>query len=95
MKEKIVNLFKWGWFKFLKCILGTFLYSLAVNLFVVPNKLYTGGILGTLQLIRSLIANFVNITNIPFDISSVIYYLLNKVKRKTTHKVRIFCVDYV
>lgn len=77
MKEKIVDLFKWGWFKFMKCILGTFLYSLAVNLFIVPNKLYTGGILGTSQLLRSLILHFVDLSSLPFDISSVIYYLLN------------------
>ncbi len=77
MKNKIVSLFKWGWFKFLKCILGTFLYSLAVNLFIVPNKLYTGGILGTSQLLRSLLLHFINLGNLPFDISSVIYYLLN------------------
>ena len=77
MKEKIVNLFKWGWFKFLKCILGTFLYSLAVNVFVVPNNLYTGGILGTSQLLRSLIMHFVDLSSVPFDISSAIYYLLN------------------
>ena len=77
MKEKIVDLFKWGWFKFLKCILGTFLYSLAVNVFVVPNNLYTGGILGTSQLLRSLIMHFVDLSSVPFDISSAIYYLLN------------------
>ncbi len=75
--KKLKTLFNWGWFKLLKCILGTFLYSLAINLFVVPNHLYTGGILGTSQLLRSLILHFIDLCNLPFDISSIIYYLLN------------------
>lgn len=75
--KKIEKIFNWGWFKFLKCILGTFLYSLAINLFIVPNKLYTGGIMGTAQLLRSLLLRFVDLSSVPFDISSVIYYLLN------------------
>ena len=77
MKKKIETTFNWGWFKLFKCILGTFIYTLGINLFVVPNHLYTGGIMGTAQLIRSLILNFIDLSSVPFDISSVIYYLLN------------------
>ncbi len=73
---KIFNLFNWGWFKFSKCILGIFLSSLAVNLFIVPNNLYTGGILGLSQLIRTLIVSTFGL-KLSFDISSVIYYLIN------------------
>ena len=76
VKNGKVPSFNWGWFKFGKCILGIFLYSLSVNLFVVPNNLYTGGILGLSQIIRSLLISAFNIhTN--FDISSIIYYLIN------------------
>jgi len=74
--KKILDLFKWGNYKFFKCIFGIFLESAAVNLFVVPNNLYTGGILGLSQLLRTFILRFVNI-NIPFDISTIIYYLIN------------------
>ena len=74
--KKITKLFGWGWFKFSKCILGLFISSLAVNWFVIPNELYTGGILGLSQIIRSLIKSTFNI-NTSFDISSVIYYLIN------------------
>ena len=74
--KKITKLFGWGWFKFSKCILGLFISSLAVNWFVIPNDLYTGGILGLSQIIRSLIKSTFNI-NTNFDISSVIYYLIN------------------
>ena len=76
VKNGKVQSFNWGWFKFCKCIIGIFLYSLGVNLFVVPNNLYTGGILGLSQIIRSILVSTLNIqTN--FDISSIIYYLIN------------------
>lgn len=71
-----IKLFKWGWFKFAKCIFGIFLSSLAVNLFVVPNHLYTGGILGLSQLLRTFIIEKFGITP-QVDISSIIYYLIN------------------
>ena len=73
---KIYKLFDWGWFKFSKCIFGIFIYSLAINLFMVPNNLYTGGTLGLAQLIRSAINSYFNF-NINFDISSIIYYVIN------------------
>ena len=76
VKNGKVKSFNWGWFKFCKCILGIFLYSLAVNVFVVPNNLYTGGILGLSQIIRTALISAFNI-NMPFDISSIIYYCIN------------------
>lgn len=76
VKKNVRKLFNWGWFKFSKCILGIFIYSLAVNLFIVPDNLYTGGTLGLSQLIRSAIISIFNL-NLKFDISSVIYYLIN------------------
>ena len=72
----IFKLFNWGWFKFSKCILGLFICSLAINLFIVPNNLYTGGTLGLSQLIRTAINSIFKL-NINFDISSIIYYLIN------------------
>lgn len=72
----IFKLFNWGWFKFSKCILGLFICSLAINLFIVPNNLYTGGTLGLSQLIRTAINSIFKL-NMNFDISSIIYYLIN------------------
>ena len=74
--KKLEKIFNWGWYKICKCIIGVFIYSIAVNLFIVPNHLYTGGILGASQLIRTLILSVANI-NTKIDISSVIYYLIN------------------
>ena len=75
-KLSIFKLFNWGWFKFSKCILGLFICSLAINLFIVPNNLYTGGTLGLSQLIRTAIISIFKV-NFNFDISSIIYYLIN------------------
>lgn len=72
----IFKSFNWGWFKFSKCILGLFVYSLAINLFVVPNNLYTGGTLGLAQLLRDAINSIFNL-KFNFDISSIIYYIIN------------------
>ncbi len=75
-KNSFFKLLNWGWFKFLKCILGLFICSLAINLFIVPNNLYTGGTLGLAQLIRTAIISIFKL-NMSFDISSIIYYLIN------------------
>ena len=58
--NKEIKILKWGWYKLLKCILGIFVFSLAINLFIVPNNFYTGGILGFAQLIRSAIVLFLS-----------------------------------
>lgn len=76
VKRNVRKLFNWGWFKFSKCLLGIFIYSLAVNLFIVPNNLYTGGTLGLSQLLRSALVAIFNL-KLNFDISSIIYYLIN------------------
>jgi len=68
--------FNWGWFKFTKCVMGLLIYCIGINLFVVPNNLYTGGILGLSQLLRSAIVQIFNI-DVNFDISAIIYYLIN------------------
>lgn len=76
IKIKISKLYRWGWYKFLKCLAGVFIFSLGINLFVVPNSLYTGGVLGAAQLLRTLSISVFNI-NTSIDISSIIYYLIN------------------
>ena len=45
-------------------------------MFVVPNNLYTGGVLGIAQLIRSIVIEVFEL-KIDFDFSGILYYLLN------------------
>lgn len=55
---------------------GGLLYSLGVNLFIVPLGLYNGGLMGYCQLIRTLLANNLHLT-FSFDIAGILYFLLN------------------
>ena len=74
--KKINKIIKWSLDDSIKVIVGSFLYCFAINYFIVPNNLYTGGVLGIAQLIRSFIIEIFNLeTN--FDFSGIIYYLIN------------------
>ncbi len=72
----IKELFHWDLKDMVKVLFGSFLFCFAINFFVVPNHLYTGGVLGLSQLIRSFIIDIFHI-KMGFDFSGVIYYLIN------------------
>lgn len=55
------------------CILGAFIYAVGVNFFIVPANLYTGGLMGFCQVIRTVF--FPNLK--AFDIAGVLYYIIN------------------
>lgn len=61
----------------LGCIVGALLYAVGVNLFVVPAGLYTGGVMGLCQVIRTLLAQYLNLHFQSIDIAGVIYYIIN------------------
>ena len=56
---------------------GTFVYCLGINLFVVPAGLYTSGLLGLCQLIRSILEEYLHLSFGTLDISGIIYYAAN------------------
>lgn len=58
-------------------ILGAFLYAAGINFFVVPTNLYTGGVMGICQVIRTLLADYLHLNFQGFDIAGVIYYAIN------------------
>ena len=70
------KIFSWSILEFLLVSFGIFLYSLSIKLFILPNNLYNGGIMGLSQLIRTFILNTTNI-KLSFDIATPIYYLIN------------------
>lgn len=72
-KQNVINEGK----RTLGCILGAGLYAAGINFFVVPTNLYTGGVMGICQVIRTLLANFLHLDFNGFDIAGVIYYALN------------------
>ncbi len=57
-------------------LLAAFLYSLGMNLFVVPAGLYTGGIMGLSQLVRTLVLHLTG-WKPGLDIAGLINYALN------------------
>ena len=63
--------------RFLLCILGGTLYAVGVNLFIVPFNLYSGGIVGIAQLIRTVLADFIHLDFGSKDVAGIIFYVLN------------------
>lgn len=74
--KKIKELFNWNYKDLTKLLIGSLFFCVAINFFVVPNHLYTGGVLGLSQLIRSIVIDVFHL-QISFDFSGIIYYLIN------------------
>lgn len=74
--KKIISLFNWKLEDVAKVIVGSVLFAYAINVFIVPNNLYTGGVLGIAQLIRSIIIDVFKF-NITYDFSGILYYIIN------------------
>lgn len=60
----------------LGCIAGAVIYVAGINLFLVPAGLYTGGLMGICQLIRTVLVDYMHLP-IRFDIAGVIFYIIN------------------
>ena len=58
-------------------ILGGFLYAAGVNLFMVPAGLYTGGVMGICQVVRTLLVDYMGMNFGTMDIAGIIYYIIN------------------
>ena len=58
-------------------IFGSFLFSAAINLFIVPSNLYNGGFLGMSQVARYILVHYCNIDFGDFDISGLLYFFVN------------------
>ena len=74
MGSKLHKIFKWNIQDIIKCTFGVVLFSLAINLFIEPNNLYSGGVFGLAQLLSHLVQHLFSITN---NFTSLIYLSLN------------------
>ena len=63
------------WARLGVALLGTLILSAAVNLLIVPQNLYTSGILGMCQVIRTLL-EWAGL-KMEFDISGILYLIIN------------------
>ena len=57
-------------------IAGSFIFGLGCNLFVVSTGIYNGGIVGTSQVIRSVLVTYMGLDT-DFDIAGIINFLIN------------------
>lgn len=58
-------------------VLGALIYALGINLFVAPLGLFTGGLMGLCQLLRSLILMVLGIPSLPFELAGILLYAFN------------------
>ena len=64
------------WTRVAIAVVATLLYAVGVNLFIVPVGLYSGGVVGLSQVIRTLLARSVALPE-NVDIAGILYFLLN------------------
>ena len=58
-------------------VLGELIAAAALNLFIVPLSLYTGGLMGLCLLIRTLLQAQLGLELGEYDIAGILYFLLN------------------
>lgn len=68
---------KFEMWRILAVIACSFVYAVGINFFIVPAGLYTGGIMGLCQLIRSFMTDYMGISFGSIDIAGLIYYVIN------------------
>lgn len=73
LTPKKINLIK----GFSLATLGMLLFALGFNLFIQPLNFYSGGIIGVAQIIRSLLIRIGLAQPQGFDLSGIIYYIIN------------------
>jgi len=59
-------------------VLGTLLFALGMNIFIVPIGLYSGGFLGIGQILRTILVDYIGVP-IPknIDIAGILLYIIN------------------
>lgn len=65
------------WERFVVCIFGSILYAVGVNMFLVPFGLYTGGLVGFSQMIRTILVDYLHLNVSGIDLAGLVYYLIN------------------
>ncbi len=63
--------------KFLFAILGCLFYSIGMNWFIIPEHLYSGGLMGVCQLISYVITDICKVKIASFDFTGLILYAFN------------------
>lgn len=65
------------WLKYVMMSVGAAVSAAGMNLFIVPAGLYSGGIMGACQLIRTALVQYSGMDFGGYDIAGLLYYLAN------------------
>ena len=65
------------WIRLIACLAAQFATAASLNLFIVPLGLYSGGLMGLCQLIRTLLQTYLSFTVTSYDIAGVLDVLIN------------------
>ena len=65
------------WLRLVAAVVGELIAAAALNLFIVPLNLYTGGLLGLCQLIRTLVQTYLGVSFGAYDVAGILYFILN------------------
>ena len=77
MKDVMYNSLHHRWLRLLAAMLGEGVVALALNLFIVPLGLYTGGLMGFCQLIRTMLQENLGLRFGGADIAGILYFISN------------------
>lgn len=65
------------WLRIVAAVVGELIAAAALNLFIVPLHLYTGGLMGVCQLLRTLASDYLGMSFGAYDVAGILYFLLN------------------
>ena len=77
-------------------VIGGFLFAVGLNLFIVPLDLYSGGVIGMAQIIRTVLAQYAHMDFGQLDIAGIINFLMNVplfILAYRSISRKIFCED--
>ena len=63
--------------RLIAAVVGEFIAAAALNLFIVPLNLYTGGTMGVCQLVRTLLQDYAGMSFGQYDVAGILYFLVN------------------
>ena len=69
----------------LMAVAGALIFAVGTNLFIVPSGLYSSGIMGLCQVLRTMLMEYLHLNFGNVDIAGMIYYVIN---------IPIFVVGY-
>lgn len=56
---------------------GSFLLAFSINIFITPHHLYSSGLYGVCQLVRTLLSDYAGVTVTKVDLAGALYLLVN------------------